>query len=278
MDLSTVFKSITILNALLCLCEANECHISNETDPGSTCSGTSIQGKCIGITMEMNGNQVEKFGCSTSINDLSHYLEILLPMVEKYLKNPEDIQTMTMAMTMNHAGLSMHVEVTIDREALMRIIDELNLDEMPNSPYNKKMGGSAENLSKLTLNLDQINVGDTLGGVINPVMETYNQFMQEESMEISVNSDFTMKAGNGGEISVKMALNGNSNPSKVMNIDGPNEMAMQTCMGEDCVLVGMCSEFKCNEKEMFRKLANSATALKNIVSVILLGLLFNKLF
>ena len=52
----------------------------------------------------MNGNQVEKFGCSTSINDLSHYLEILLPMVEKYLKNPEDIQTMTMAMTMNHAG------------------------------------------------------------------------------------------------------------------------------------------------------------------------------
>ena len=57
----------------------------------------------------------------------------------------------------------MHVEVTIDREALMRIIDELGLDEMPNSPYNKKMGGSAENLSKLTLNLDQINVGDTLG-------------------------------------------------------------------------------------------------------------------
>ena len=53
---------------------------------------------------------------------------------------------------------------------------------------------------------------------------------------------------------------------------------MQTCIGEDCVLVGMCSEFKCNEKEMFRKLANSATALKNIVSVILLGLLFNKLF
>ena len=33
-----------------------------------------------------------------------------------------------------------------------------------------------------------------IGGVINPVMETYNQFMQEESMEISVNSDFTMKA------------------------------------------------------------------------------------
>ena len=52
---------------------------------------------------------------------------------------------------------------------------------------------------------------------------------------------------------------------------------MQMCMSEeDCVLVGMCSEFECNEKEMFRK--NSATALKNIVSVILLGLLFNKLF
>ena len=33
-----------------------------------------------------------------------------------------------------------------------------------------------------------------IGGVINPVMETYNQFMQEESMEISINSDFTMKA------------------------------------------------------------------------------------
>ena len=33
-----------------------------------------------------------------------------------------------------------------------------------------------------------------------------------------------MKAGNGGEISVKMALNGNSNPSKVMNIEGPNEV------------------------------------------------------
>ena len=57
----------------------------------------------------------------------------------------------------------MHAEVTIDREALMRIIDELGLDEMPNSIYNKEMGGSAENLSKLTLNLDQINLGDTLG-------------------------------------------------------------------------------------------------------------------
>ena len=33
-----------------------------------------------------------------------------------------------------------------------------------------------------------------IGGVINPVMETYNQFMQEESMEISMNSGFTMKA------------------------------------------------------------------------------------
>ena len=57
----------------------------------------------------------------------------------------------------------MHVEVTIDREALMRIIDELDLDQMTNSPYMKKMGGSAENLSKLTLNLDQMNLGDTLG-------------------------------------------------------------------------------------------------------------------
>ena len=62
-----------------------------------------------------------------------------------------------------HSGLSMHVEVTIDREALMRIIDELDLDQMTNSPYMKKMGGSAENLSKLTLNLDQMNLGDTLG-------------------------------------------------------------------------------------------------------------------
>ena len=57
----------------------------------------------------------------------------------------------------------MHVEVTINREALMRIIDELDLDQMQNSIYNKEMGGSAENLSKLTLNLDQINLGDTLG-------------------------------------------------------------------------------------------------------------------
>ena len=62
-----------------------------------------------------------------------------------------------------HSGLSMHVEVTIDREALMRIIDELDLDQMTNSPYMKQMGGSAENLSKLTLNLDQMNLGDTLG-------------------------------------------------------------------------------------------------------------------
>ena len=42
----------------------------------------------------------------------------------------------------------MHAEVTIDREALMRIIDELDLDQMSNSPYKKQMGGSAENLSK----------------------------------------------------------------------------------------------------------------------------------
>ena len=62
-----------------------------------------------------------------------------------------------------HSGLSMHVEVTIDREALMRIIDELGLDQMQNSIYNKEMDGSAENLSKLTLNLDQMNLGDTLG-------------------------------------------------------------------------------------------------------------------
>ena len=34
-----------------------------------------------------------------------------------------------------------------------------------------------------------------------------------------------MKAGNGGEISVKMALNGESNPNKVMNIQAePNEV------------------------------------------------------
>ena len=57
----------------------------------------------------------------------------------------------------------MHVEVTINREALMRIIDELDLNQMSNSPYKKQMGGSAENLSKLTLNLDQMNLGDTLG-------------------------------------------------------------------------------------------------------------------
>ena len=50
--------------------------------------------------MDLNGNQVENFGCSTG----SLPLEMLGPMVEKYLKNPEDIQTMTMAMTMNHAG------------------------------------------------------------------------------------------------------------------------------------------------------------------------------
>ena len=62
-----------------------------------------------------------------------------------------------------HSGLSMHAEVTIDREALMRIIDELDLDQMSNSPYKKQMSGSAENLSKLNLNLDQINLGDTLG-------------------------------------------------------------------------------------------------------------------
>ena len=52
--------------------------------------------------MDINGNQVEKFGCSISIYHLP--LEILLPMVEKYLKNPEELRTMTMAMTMNHAG------------------------------------------------------------------------------------------------------------------------------------------------------------------------------
>ena len=62
MDSSTVSKTITlitILNALLCLCEGNygsgngmndECHISNEPGPGSTCPGTSIQGKCFGIS------------------------------------------------------------------------------------------------------------------------------------------------------------------------------------------------------------------------------------
>ena len=50
--------------------------------------------------MDLNGNQVENFGCSTGYLPL----EMLAPMVEKYLKNPEDIQTMTMAMTMNHAG------------------------------------------------------------------------------------------------------------------------------------------------------------------------------
>ena len=50
--------------------------------------------------MDINGNQVEDFGCSTG----SLPLEMLVPMVEKYLNNPEDIQTMTMAMTMNHAG------------------------------------------------------------------------------------------------------------------------------------------------------------------------------
>ena len=50
--------------------------------------------------VNINGNQVEKFGCSTS--DLP--LEMLEPMVEKYLKNQDDIQTMTMAMTMNHSG------------------------------------------------------------------------------------------------------------------------------------------------------------------------------
>ena len=34
-----------------------------------------------------------------------------------------------------------------------------------------------------------------------------------------------MKAGNGGEISIKMALNGESNPNKVMNIAAePNEV------------------------------------------------------
>ena len=33
-----------------------------------------------------------------------------------------------------------------------------------------------------------------IGGVINPVMATYNQYMQEESIEISINSDFTIKA------------------------------------------------------------------------------------
>ena len=48
--------------------------------------------------------------------------------------------------------------------------------------------------------------------------------MQEDSMEISINSDFTMKAGKGGKISVKMALNGKSTPNKVMNIEGPNEV------------------------------------------------------
>ena len=50
--------------------------------------------------MDINGNEVENFGCSTG----SIPLEMLVPMVEKYLNNPEDIQTMTMAMTMNHAG------------------------------------------------------------------------------------------------------------------------------------------------------------------------------
>ena len=38
------------------------------------------------------------------------------------------------------------------------------------------------------------SISMAIGGVINPVMEKYNQFMQEESMEISMNSGFTMKA------------------------------------------------------------------------------------
>ena len=38
-----------------------------------------------------------------------------------------------------------------------------------------------------------------------------------------------MKAGNGGEISIKMALNGESNPNKVMNIQAePNEVYFVT--------------------------------------------------
>ena len=50
---------MTILNALFCLCEANygsgngmndECHISDESDPGSTCQGSSFPGKCFGIS------------------------------------------------------------------------------------------------------------------------------------------------------------------------------------------------------------------------------------
>ena len=57
-----------------------------------------------------------------------------------------------------------------------------------------------------------------------------------------------MKAGNGGEISVKMALNGNSKPSKVMNIDGPNEVCF--------VIVIDCSEMKENDyfRQFFRQL------------------------
>ena len=55
-------------------------------------------------------------------------------------------------------------------------------------------------------------------------MATYNQFMQEESMEISINYGFTMKAGKGGKISAEMALNGKSTPNKAMNIEGSNEV------------------------------------------------------
>jgi len=279
MEFTAIMKTIIVLLVVfieVSTATESKCQSTSgweEIDENKFKMVTCKSGKCFGSTANgKKGEKVGKFGCSMNETDL----ELVAPeLIKRIQENPREIQ---FKMSMNHAGLSMNAEIRADKKLVSRIVSAVESGSL------EKLGGSyevdvynlGEDLVKIVLDNEPNNVEEAIEGVITPAMEKIQEFTLDEELEVKFNTEFSLKPQKGGELSIKVGLNGKTTPKKVANIKSSNEAAMQLCIGEDCVLMGMCSENDCNKQAKFAKLANSSSDAERISIgfLMLLTLLF----
>jgi len=216
------------------------------------------KGKCLGMTaIGKKGEKVGNFGCSYNEKDFE---EMAPAFIERIQKNPSDVQ---IKMSMNHGGLSMIAQIKADKKLVSRIVSGIetgSLEKFGEAFEDLDVDDLGDDFAKLVIEKGPPNIAEGIEGVITPVADKIEEFTIDEELEINFNTQFSLKPQKGGEISMKVGLNGKTTPKKMRDIWASNEAALELCIGDDCVLMGMCSEDDCNKKAKFTKLAYSELA------------------
>ena len=81
-----------------------------------------------------------------------------------------------------------------------------------------------DDFAKLVIEKGPPNIAEGIEGVITPVADKIEEFTIDEELEINFNTQFSLKPQKGGEISMKVGLNGKTTPKKMRDIWASNEV------------------------------------------------------